>query len=102
MIGFSGLPVDDRNERLHHATGNQGLPSGLIAGQVVEEGEERRGQGCWEGVGHRRDWGGEGGDARPHQHRQETVVRGGSRHVYDGIQSVDIEAWIRKEKLIKK
>lgn len=53
VIGLGALPIDDRDEGLHHAARYKCLSAGLVAGQVVEEREEGRGQGGWEGVGRR-------------------------------------------------
>lgn len=44
MFEFDTVPIYDLQQGLHHPAGDQGVAAGLVAGQVVQEREERRGE----------------------------------------------------------
>ena len=88
MFQFGSGPRDDAQQRFHHAARYQRFTTGFIAGQVVQEREEGRGQG-------QREWrhllfsallAGQRSDAAPHQNRQKAVVQGRSSHIDDRVQ----------------
>lgn len=89
VVGLGADPRDDGEEGLHHAARDQRLAPGLVARQVVQEGEERGGQRRRERVRLRRRRGGERGDAGADQDGQEPVVGGRARHVDNRRQSAD-------------
>lgn len=86
VFQFSAGPIDYLQETLHHSTTDECLAACLVTGEMIEETEERRGQGQWEGLavrlGRRQRC-----DARSYEYREKSVIRARPGHVDYHVQS---------------
>ena len=85
-------PLDHLQEALHHAAGDEGLAAGLVARQVVQEGEEGGGERLGEGGGRRAVGRRQADDAVANHHGQEPVEVGGPRDVDDCVELGEV--WV--------